>query len=459
MKDEKKELKKIKSGLFSRSLALAKLSVNTSSGLAGHGLSTLFSNEQEKATKWKAFLEAQAGGLQQELGQLKGSLMKAGQMLSMYGEHFLPPEANQLLKTLQSQSPPLSWDSIYPIIQERLSPSQLAALEIETKPIGSASLGQVHRARIKATGEWIALKIQYPGVDKAIDSDLKAIRSFLSLLKLLPKNLQMDSVFQEIRQMLQQEMDYEQEATQTEKYHALLKDDARYIVPKVFREFSGPKILATSFERGLSPDDPMVIGLSPERRNQLSLNFIDLYFRELFEWGIVQTDPHLGNYRIRLNPDGKDQLILLDFGAVRNYPEEFLKPYHQMIYASLKNDDELLRVSAKQLKFLHEDDDPALIRHFEEFCLSTVEPFLAKDDPRVPNGLMDSEGRYNWKASDLPTRLTKKAFQMIQKFQVRTPPKEVLFLDRKTGGVFVFLCVLRANVKARDIILKYLEKN
>lgn len=458
MEDNKKELKKIKSGLFSRSLALAKLSVNTGSGLAGHGLSTLFSSEADKAAKWKAFLESQAHGIKNELGELKGSLMKAGQMLSMYGEHFLPPEANQLLKTLQSQSPPLSWEAIFPILQERLTAKQLSELDIDRKPIGSASLGQVHKARIKATGEWIALKIQYPGVDRAIDSDLKAIKSMLSLLKLLPKNLQMDAVFEEIRQMLIQEINYLQEADETEKYHDLLKNDLRFIVPKVYRAYSGPKILATSFERGLSPDDRLVMDLPQDRRNQLGLNFIDLYFTELFEWGIVQTDPHLGNYRVRLNPDGKDQLVLLDFGAVRKYSDEFLKPYHRMIKASLQNDQTLLRKSALELKFLHESDDPQLVRHFEDFCLSTVEPFLTPEDSRIPEGLIDSQGRYNWKSSDLPQRLTKKVFQMIQTFDVRTPPKEVLFLDRKTGGVFIFMSVLRAHVNCRALILKHIEK-
>src|SRR5690606_19398227 len=118
-------------------------------------------------------LQNQAALLSNELGELKGSLMKAGQMLSMYGEHFLPPEANALLKSLQQDSRPLLWEAIEPHLKKYLPEEKLAELEIEKDALACASLGQVHRARIKATGEMICLKIQYPQVDKAIDSDLK----------------------------------------------------------------------------------------------------------------------------------------------------------------------------------------------------------------------------------------------------------------------------------------------
>lgn len=87
----------------------------------------------------------------------------------------------------------------------------------------------------------------------------------------------------------------------------------------------------------------------------------------------------------------------------------------------------------------------------------TVEPFLEPTDPHLPKGLMDTEGRYDWKKSDLPKRLTQKALEMIRGFPLRTPPREVVFLDRKTGGVFIFLNVLSAQIRARELILKYLK--
>ena len=111
-KDDKKQpknLERIKSSMFSRSLSLAKLTVQAGASIAQHGLTTALKNKDAKQEQWKNLLKNQALAISSELGELKGSLMKAGQMLSMFGEHFLPPEANELLKSLQSDSAPLSW--------------------------------------------------------------------------------------------------------------------------------------------------------------------------------------------------------------------------------------------------------------------------------------------------------------------------------------------------------------
>ncbi|WP_413568075.1 ABC1 kinase family protein [Bdellovibrio sp. HCB117] len=457
-KKQTKNLDKIKSSMFSRSLSLAKLTIQAGASLASHGVTSALKSKEDKEENWKKLLQNQASLISSELGELKGSLMKAGQMLSMYGEHFLPPEANQLLRSLQSDSIPLTWEAIEPTLKKNLSPEKLAELEIEKEALASASMGQVHRARVKASGESIVLKIQYPNVDKAIDSDLRAIRTLLGTLKLLPKDFDLNPLFAEVREMLVQETNYEIEAQLTEDFYARLKDDARYVVPKVIREYSGPKILATTFERGIRVDDPLIQSLPQDRRNKLAMNFLELYFKEIFEWGVVQTDPHSGNYRIRLNPQGHDQLVLLDFGATREYDVEFLNPYRRMVKGSLFNDRELFQSSALDLRFIREGDADELKKLFEEFCFETVEPFIAPEDPRNQQGRVDKEGLYDWKNTDLPQRLSKKAFQIIRHFSWRTPPKEMIFLDRKTGGVFIFLSILRAKIRGRDLLLKYIER-
>lgn len=452
-----KQLQKIKSSVFQRSLSLTKLTLNTGVKVAGHGISTLFSNDAEKQEKWQEFLTSQAKNLSRELGELKGSLMKAGQMISMYGELFLPPEANDFLKTLQSQSPPLQYSEIEKLLIAQLGEEKLKLLEIDPVSIGTASLGQVHKAKIKSTGEWIALKVQYPGVEQAIESDLKAMRSFLSMLNLLPGDFQTDVLFTEVKEMLHQEVQYRSEAIQTKRYRELFKDDPRFVIPRVIDEFCSDKVIATSFERGLSPDDPMVKALSQERRNNLAIAYLDLYFQELFQHGYVQTDPHLGNYKVRLNPQGQDQLVLLDFGAVREYNKEFLKSYYRMVKSSLLRNPKALERAAMNLKFIQGDDSAELKKLFETFCLMTVEPFLDPKDPMNKQELMDSDGFYDWKKSDLPKRLSTIVIKIIKEFPVRTPPRELVFLDRKTGGVFVFLAVLGAKIRGRDLLLKYLQ--
>lgn len=450
-----KQLQKIKSSVLQRGLSLTKLTMNTGAKVASHGISTMFAGDKEKQDKWQKFLTSQAQIFSRELGELKGSLMKAGQMISMYGELFLPAEANEFLKTLQSQSPPLQFSEIEKILISQLGPEKLSKLEIDPESIGTASLGQVHRARIKSSGEWIALKVQYPGVEQAIESDLKAMRSMLKMLNLLPGELQTDVLFAEVKDMLRQEVQYRLEAEQTKKYRELFAQDNRFVVPRVYDEFCADKILATSFEKGLSPDDPLVKALSQERRNKLGLNYLEIYFKELFQYGYVQTDPHLGNYKIRLNPNGEDQLVLLDFGAVRQYDSQFLKSYHRMVKSALLRDSASLEKAALDLNFIGDADAPELKQLFQQFCLMTVEPFLDPSDEHMPQNLMDANGIYDWKQSDLPRRLTDILLKIIKNFPLRTPPRELVFLDRKTGGVFVFLSVLGVKIRARELLLHY----
>lgn len=437
------ELKSIKSSVLSRGLSLAKLSLGAGTQLAGRGLSQLWENQSTRDEKWKLFFAAQAKAFTKEAGQLKGSLMKAGQMLSMYGEHFFPPEVNQFLKSLQHESPPVQWEAVRRILVKELGEEKLARLDIETASVASASLGQVHRALVKPDGPRLALKIQYPGVEKAIDSDLKAMKSFLSVINILPRDLDTTPIFEEVRAMLHQETDYLLEADWTEKYRGRLAGLEGYVVPAVQREFSSRHVLATTFEAGLRPDDPLVQALSQERRDRLALNFLDLYFRELFDWKLVQTDPHSGNYRVRLKPDGADQWVLLDFGATRAFPDDFIAAYRRMIRASLDDDGDRFRRAARDLRLLHESDDPKLTELFQEFCFTLVEPF--KTDA------------YDWKNTDLPRRITQMGLRILRGFPLRTPPREIIFLDRKTGGVFVMMGLLGAKSSGRAVLEKYLE--
>ncbi|GIL18061.1 MAG: ABC transporter [Oligoflexia bacterium] len=441
-KKPKKPLDEIKSKIFSRGLALAKTSLKTGSKIAAHSISTLLSDDQIKKEKWEKLILRQTEIWTEQLGELKGSLMKAGQLLSIYGEFFLPQEANEILKKLQQDSQPVRWEKMKAILNKELGPEKLNQLKIHHEAIGTASLGQVHQAENRSTGDLLAMKIQYPGVEAAIDSDLKALKNLLSLAKILPENLRTDYLFKEVKAMLQQETKYDLEAIETQDYRNRLKDFPEFVVPQVYPEFSTSKVLTTSFEMGLRADDSLIQSLSQERRNRLGLMFLELYFLELFQWGVVQTDPHLGNYKIRLKSDGQDQLVLLDFGAMRKYSPEFLSSYHRMIRAGLQNDRSELESAAKDLKFLHESDNPRLKDLFIEFCLMTMEPFRGGD--------------FDWKNTDLPKRASQKVFQIIQEFHFRPPPSEIIFLNRKTGGVFIFLSVLGAKINARPLLEKYL---
>ncbi len=439
---KQKTIKNIKSGFLSRSLSLAKLTVGAGASLATQKVSNFLKNKEERDEAWIKYLTSQAQIFSKELGELKGSLMKAGQMLSVLGEHFLPPEVNNYLKTLQNDTPSMEWSQIKNILEKQLGPELLKELEIETEALACASLGQVHRARIKETGASIVLKIQYPGVDKAINSDIKAIKNFLNLIKVFPIDGSLDSVLEEMKEMLIQEMDYQYEVRLMEKYRELLKKDSRYIVPKYFSRYSSTKIIAMSFERGLKADDPLIQSLSQERRNRLSSHFLELYFKEIFQWRFIQTDPHLGNYRLRIDPSGQDQIVLFDFGATKEFGEDFMLNYKKLI-RSLVTQNEEFEEACYNLDFLKKNDNPEFVQIFKKLSYETVEPF----GPEV----------YDWKKTDLPRRITDGAIKMVKEFPLRTPPRELLFLNRKTAGVFIFLSVLGAKLEARTLLMQYLK--
>jgi len=189
----------------------------------------------------------------------------------------------------------------------------------------------------------------------------------------------------------------------------------------------------------------LIKNLSQERKNKIAESFLELYFREIFEWRLVQTDPHLGNYKIKINLNGEDQLVLLDFGATRRFTPEFMVLYKSLIKMALNDDIEGFRQVSYQLGFLAETDPEELKQSFQDFCFLTLEPFKTGD------------GTYHWKNNDLPSRASAKAMHIIKNFSWRTPPQEILFLDRKTGGVFVFLSVLGADINARKILDRYLQ--
>lgn len=438
-----KKLSGLATGSVSRSFSLAKLGLQAGAKAAGHALGGILKSEAAQKIRKQAYVLEQLALLTAELGKLKGSLMKAGQMLSVYGEHFLPPEANQILKSLQSDSPPLRWEEIRKVLVRQLGKERMALLEIEEEAYAAASLGQVHRARILKTGQEIVLKVQYPGVDEAIDGDLKALRKILSISEWLPNLPGTDDLFAEVRAMLKRELDYELERETLEVFHKLLKGDPRYVLPRPIEEFSSKRVIAMSFEPGIAVDSEEVAALSQERRNALAANAMELYLKELFVWNKMQTDPHFGNYRVRLGKD-KDQLVLYDYGAVREISPDFMRRYRHMLSGLFHHIRADFEKGALAMGVLHEDDPQELKDMFYELCAALVEPFAL-------------DGAYDWKGSDLPKRVSGLSWKIVKKFPLRAPPREVVFLDRKMIGMFTFLAVLGAKISARDLMRPYME--
>jgi predicted unusual protein kinase regulating ubiquinone biosynthesis (AarF/ABC1/UbiB family) len=296
----------------------------------------------------------------------------------------------------------------------------------------------------KSDGAVIALKIQYPGVDQAIEGDLKVLKYVFSVTKLIPKGPKYDQIFEEVKTMLHQEVDYVQEMKTTQEFKELLKEHPRYIVPTPYPEYSTRRVLATSLEEGVAVDSEEAKAFSQDRRNSIAHDVLNLYFMEIFRFHAMQTDPHFGNYRIRVGQTpSEDRLILFDFGAVRKFPLKFISHYRELVESSLRQDTEKVAKAATDLKFMHLDDTPEMIEEFVNLCMLIIEPFRS--------------GIYNWGETDLPNRVGVSASKLAISFRLRPPPREIVFLDRKMAGVFIFLSVLKAQVDGRALLESYLE--
>lgn len=454
------KLSKIKTGSFERRLSLTKAGIVAGSRMAGSLTASLFQSAEQKAVSRRLALSREAQYLADELGRLKGSVVKIGQIMALYGEHFLPVEVTQALHTLEENTQALDWAVIRGTLFENLGQTRFAELEIDEVPIGTASLGQVHRARIKETGEQICLKIQYPGVAEAIDADLDSVAQILRLANMVSRGSDFDEWLEEVREMMHREVDYTLEASTTEHFCALVRDDPRYVVPKVFSRYCSSKVLATSFEEGWHVGSEQVRRLPQEIRNQLGKDFLDLFLNELFVWHEIQTDPNFGNYRVRFDGDSA-QLVLLDFGAVQRYEDSFVQPVCNMIRAAYQDNLPAVTEAGIALDFMRKEWPEDVLEQFAKVCVAVLEPLAPKarvEQTSSEEGLTcyDQDGQYLWSESDLPTRVAKRATRSAISRHFKIPPKEFVFLNRKLVGVYTFISVLDARFNGEPILLKYL---
>ncbi|MDO5770283.1 MAG: AarF/ABC1/UbiB kinase family protein, partial [Psychrobacter sp.] len=446
-------LDELKTSRLDRRLSIAKTSLQLGKRWAGNSVSGLFLNKEERSVRNQEFMQAQAQYLAEELGKLKGSVVKIGQMLALYGEHFLPPEITNALQSLNDNTATLSWPVIERAIKTQLG-DLFDDLKIEQTPIGTASLAQVHRAIIIETGQDIVLKVQYPGVADAIDSDLSLFKNLLKVTNAVPQTRILDEWFAEIKDLLYQEVNYFAEADTTERFYERLKNDNRYIVPQIIRHYTSERLLCMTFESGVPVTHPSLQALSQDRRDALGQAAIEIMLQEIFTWGEMQTDPNFGNYLIRVNEDNDlpDQVVLLDFGAIRQFDDYLLSIAKGLLEAGFYHDFDAMLKAMHGYDFL-EDMSQSVRENMAQVFLLATEPFsLPELNPDMPKELIDEQGRYCWADSKLHQRIMKEAGVAMQSTEFSLPPKELMFISRKFIGAYTFLTVLDAHTESRPLI-------
>lgn len=446
------KMKNLKTSATDRRLSIAKASLLAGAKFATRSASSFFASDAEKERLRKEALKEQAQYLVNELGKLKGSVVKIGQMMALYGEHFLPEEVTQALNSLNNQTIALEWDAIHRQLRQQLG-AKLDDLIIDQEPLGTASLAQVHRAVRKSDGLELVVKVQYPMVASAIDSDMALFKNLLKLARLAPQTREFDLWFEEVRQMLHREVNYLIEAETTKRFAQRLQHDPRYIVPTIIDDYCTRQILCMTYEHGIAINHAQVLALSQERRNHLGEASLEIILREIFEWGEMQTDPNFGNYLVRLNDHAVDQIILLDFGAIRQFDEHLLTIARGLIHAGYEQNHQAMINAMTGYPYFTTLAPKAKSDMAQVFLLATEGLGKVTEQSKA---YFDEQARYDWQASQLHTRLMQKTSQSVNSRHFTVPPKEFMFISRKFIGAYTFMIVLGAKTNIRTMIEHYL---
>jgi predicted unusual protein kinase regulating ubiquinone biosynthesis (AarF/ABC1/UbiB family) len=313
--------------------------------------------------------------------ELKGAFMKLTQMLSMRSD-LLPPEALEVLTTVQSSVPPMSYEVIRKQITGELgAPPEQLFERFEPDAFAAASLGQVHRAVLPG-GEDVVVKIQYPGVEDTVVQDLRNVRALLQTLSRLGRDVMRQKIdaselYAELEERLREELDYVKEAANLREFGRRFADDPEVVIPKPFPAFSSRRVLTMSALEGYPLQDILAPGVDQELKDWVAIKYFRVLWRQVFEFGILHTDPHPGNYLVTHHP----RLCMLDLGSVRVFPEPIRAAYLELGRAVLDDDEAAMGDVFLRLGFLDRGDDPAPLVAIMRLVFEPVrhdEPF----DPR-----------------------------------------------------------------------------
>jgi hypothetical protein len=267
-----------------------------------------------------------------------------------------------------------------------------------------------------------------------------------------------------MRAHLHHEIDYRREAALTARMGELARGvdvhGVTYHVPELRPDFCTDSVLAMEFIQGFLVTDEEITLLSQERRNALAMGILELFFYELYDWGVLQTDPNFGNYLVRLEdniePGGHDELVLLDFGSVLDCTEEFLFYLRRTIAAGLEKDVKGLAEGLVGLGCLPLDASEEARRMFGDFCLRLLEPLQRPD--QLPREYLNPEGEYCWGKSRLMRRAGKQAALSTTSRHFTPPSRDFALIARKLTGVFNFISVLDAEFNAYDMVEVHINR-
>jgi predicted unusual protein kinase regulating ubiquinone biosynthesis (AarF/ABC1/UbiB family) len=370
------------------------------------------------------------------LSQMRGAAMKLGQLMSMETGDLLPPELSGILARLRDEAHTMPPKQLKTVLETAYGSDFRRIFKgFDTQPLAAASIGQVHRATA-ADGTPLAIKIQYPGVREAIDSDLDNAAALIRWSGMMPEELDLGPLMAEARKQLHEEADYAREGGYMARFAALLQDDPRFVVPRHLPELSASGALAMSYEPAAAIET--LADAPGEVRDRAMTALIELCLRELFEFRMMQTDPNFANYRWR--PE-TEQIVLLDFGATREIGEGIADGHMDLLRAGLARDRDAVLGALEGLGFVRE----GLAERHRTAILDMAEM-----------GFEALDGPLDFAIDDLPDRMRRRGMEIGNERELwHIPPAETLFLQRKIGGLYLLAARLGAKVDFPALLARW----
>jgi predicted unusual protein kinase regulating ubiquinone biosynthesis (AarF/ABC1/UbiB family) len=369
------------------------------------------------------------------LGGLKGPLMKVAQLLATIPEA-LPKEYAVELAQLQSSAPPMGRPFVRRRMAAELGPDWHARFkEFELEAAAAASLGQVHRA-LGHDGRELACKLQYPGIESAVEADLSQLRLIFSLYRRYDRSINPERIYEELAERLREELDYAREAKHMGLYAHMLRDEADVHVPEVIRALSTGRLLTMGWLHGRPllefKDAPL------EQRNRIAYNMFRAWYVPFYDYAVIHGDPHLGNYTVR--PDLG--INLLDFGCIRVFRPSLVQGVIDL-YRALESGDRDLAVHAYET-WGFEDLRNEVIETLNLWAAFVYAPLL-EDRPRlIEETNSGSQGR----------RVVFNVQRRLREIGGVTPPREFVLMDRAAIGLGSVFMHLQAEINWHRLFME-----
>lgn len=422
-------------------MKLAGMTASIAGKAAKNSLRHLSSDEEKRLQARSDLMQDVGIQIAETLGEMKGAVMKVGQIASQYKDVF-PPEVATALEKLQKDAPPMPYAQIRAQIERELkAPVDQLFTVFEETPFAAASIGQVHKA-ILPSGQKVVVKVQYPDVDENCDSDLKQVRMALKIAGVLNMSKQLqEQLFNEIRQSLHDELDYVKEAHNLQVFGAFHAEDEGLIIPKVVNSHSTRRILTLTEEMG----ETLTVAATwdNEIKQKIAERLFHFTAGQLFGLYRMHCDPHPGNFAFR--HDGS--VVAYDFGGIRSYSHSEVQLFRRFAQHAVKGDVTALEQDLIALDIRREDDKNVPGEFYEKWLAIGMKPLSI-----APY----QEGAFDFGSSQVHHEAISQMRTSLKYFGQFQPSATTMMLDRTVSGQYWNLVNLGVEIDLSPLVAQYI---